>query len=103
MDPSAKARKRKSSDIREDQRRKGAFPIRIHFPEDRSAALFAANRGNAARRNPNNKAVATPGSFAEVSETVSTISLVDISQLIWCWLSEVVNPFVSLLTRRESP
>lgn len=82
MDPSAKAkaRKRKSSDIRGDQRLKGAFPIRIHFPEDRSAALFAASRENAAWRNPNNKTVATPGSFAEVSEAVSKISLVDISQ-----------------------
>lgn len=79
MDPSAKARKRKSSDIREDRRRKGAFPIRTHSPEDRSAALVAANKETAAWRNPNNKTVATPGSFAEGSEAVSKILLTFLS------------------------
>jgi hypothetical protein len=82
MDPPAKARKRKSSDIRGDQRGKGAIPVRNHSPEDRSAALVAANRETAAWRSPNNKSIATPGSFAEVSEAVSKISLVDISQFL---------------------
>jgi hypothetical protein len=79
MDRFARAKKRKSTDIRNDQREKGAFPIRMFFPEDRDAAIMAGSENHAAWRNPANEAVATPDSFAPVSETVSEFLLLTIS------------------------